>query len=217
MKLRLEFDWLRLWSSAWGKRPRKDASAMRIAGDTYQFEEWVRLGRENATRVFEGGKWLPMALTEADLAARTAWNKANRRAVDIRPVDNRERAAREVLKYITKGADFSDSSEAVEQFMDAVKGARLIQTFGTWYGAKFDTVFDPEHMDDWGEMKCTCGLNCWERIGVFYKRDVEMTEAGRWQLKRTHAGTCRGTVPRPMIRTLDESCRSDSESAWETR
>jgi hypothetical protein len=100
-------------------------------------------------------------------------------------------------------ADFSDLPEAIEVFCDAVRGARLIQTFGTWYGVKLDTVFDPEHMDDWGEMKCACGLNCWERMGVFYRRDVEMDKEGRWHLKRSIKHTCRGTVPRPTIRALD--------------
>ncbi len=58
-------------------------------------------------------------------------------------------------------------------------------------------------MEDWGEMKCACGLNCWERMGVFYRRDVEMAEDGRWHLKRSFTHTCRGTVPRPTIRALD--------------
>jgi hypothetical protein len=67
--------------------------------------------------------------------ARTAWNSENRRVIDIRPVTDRDGAAREVLKYITKVADFSDIPEAVEGFSNAVRGARLIQTFGSWYGA----------------------------------------------------------------------------------
>jgi hypothetical protein len=86
--------------------------------------------------------------------------------------------------------------------MNAVKGARLIRTFGTWYGVNLDTStdFNPEHFEDWGEMKCACGLNRWERMGVFYRDEVEMDASGRWYLKRDIDHTCRGTVPRPIIR-----------------
>jgi Replication protein len=216
LKLRLEFDWLRLWTSAWGKKPRKDANAQRIAGDTYQFESWVRLAWANTVREYDrfSRRYVSLPLEPAEFLARNAWNKRNRRALDIRPVTDRERAAHEVLKYITKGADFSDSPEAVEQFMDASKGARMVQTFGTWYGAKFDTVFDPEHMDDWGEMKCSCGLNCWESIGVFYRKDVHMTAGGRWMIRPEHQHACRGTVPRPTIRALEPD--APQESDWIT-
>jgi hypothetical protein len=137
---------------------------------------------------------------------RTKWNAQNRRVIDLRPVLDRDGAAREVLKYITKAADFCDIPEAVEVFCDAIRGARLIQTFGSWYGAEFDTEFDPKHLDDWGEMKCACGLNHWERTGVFSRADVEMDEAGRWYLKRAYNDhRCRGTVPRPTIRALEAS------------
>jgi hypothetical protein len=206
IKLRMEYDWLRLWGCQWGKAPRKDADAMQVAGEHYDFERWVRMGREMAVKEFDwkAKKWVPMTGIQADvLAQRTAWNAKNRRVVDIRPVRDRDGAAREVLKYITKAAAFCDIPEAVEAFSNAAKGARLIQTFGTWYGAKFDTVFDPEHMDDWGEMKCKCGLNMWERMGVFYRRDVVMDAAGRWHLKRPLDHKCSGTVPRPTIRALD--------------
>jgi hypothetical protein len=166
IKLKLEFDWLRLWGCAWGKMARKGASQMRREGDTYTFENWVRDGRANSIREWRDGAYrLIEGLPPAELAARSKWNAANRRVVDVRPVLDRDGAAREVLKYITKVADFCDLPEAVEPFCNAVKGARLIQTFGTWYGANFDTDFDPEHMDDWGQMKCTCGLNHWERTG----------------------------------------------------
>ena len=150
------------------------------------------------------------------LAMRMAWNAENRRVVDVRGVDDRDKAAKEVLKYITKCADFCDVPEAVEEFCDAVKCARLIQTFGTWYGAKFDTDFDPEHLEDWGEMKCACGLNMWERMGVFYRDDVEMDAAGRWHLKRPLDHNCRGTVPRPTIRALEATCEERESQPWET-
>lgn len=213
LKLRMEFDWLRLWGNQWGKAARKDASRMRREGDTYCFEEWVKAGRENVTKEWRGGAYQPIeGLSVAAAAARKEWNTINRRVVDVRPVLDRDGAAREVLKYITKVADFSDLPEAVEAFCNATRGARLIQTFGSWYGVKLDDAPDPEHPEDWGEMKCSCGLNMWERMeGVFSRDDVEMDVAGRWHLKRPLDYKCRGTVPRPTIRALDAHEEGDSQ------
>jgi hypothetical protein len=217
IKLKLEFDWMRLWGTAWGKKPRKDAHEH---GERYNFEEWVKAGREMRLKEWRnGGYQLISGLPLAEQAARSRWNVENRRLVDVRPVVNRDKAACEVLKYITKVADFCDLPEAVEPFCNAVKGARLIQTFGSWYGIQLDTVFDPEHMNDWGEMKCTCGLNHWERMGVFSRGDVESDETGRWHLKRTFDNhRCRGTVPRPTIRALNAPVESEIQlCAMETR
>jgi hypothetical protein len=205
MKLRLEFDWLRLWTAEWEKAAGPGASAMRRAGDTYLFERWVEQGREKKVKEWRGGAWRVIeGLTPADIEARKEWNAENRRVIDLRPVTDRDGAAREVLKYITKVADFGDLPEAVEPFSNAVKGARLIQTFGTWYGVKLDTPADAEHPDDWGELKCECGLNTWRRMGTFYRRDVEMDASGRWRLARAFDHNSAGTVPRPTIRALDE-------------
>jgi hypothetical protein len=212
IKLKLEFDWMRLWTSAWGKMARSDASLMRRAGDTYSFEQWVKQGREMRIKEWRDGGWkLIRYLPAEEIIARSLWNSEHRRVLDLRPVIDRDGAAREVLKYITKVADFCDLPEAVESFCDAVRGARLIQTFGSWYGAEFDTAFDPEHLDDWGEMKCSCGLNHWERIGVFFREDVEMDEAGRWHLRRSLNHPRRGTVPRPTIRALEAPEEGDDQ------
>lgn len=217
IKLKLEFDWMRLWTSIWGKMVRSDASAMRREGDTYNFEQWVIKGREMRLREWLQGAWKPIqTLAPDDLALRSAWNAENRRVLDVRPVMDREGAAREVLKYITKIADFCDLPEAVEPFCNAVKGARLIQTFGSWYGVELDTTFDPNHLDDWGKMECTCGLNHWEKMGVFSRDDVEMDATGRWHLKRPLNHNCRGTVPRPTIRVL-ESREEGDDQQWQTR
>jgi hypothetical protein len=218
IKLRLEFDWMRLWAQGWGKKARRGASAMSQAGDQFDFSIWVARGRENRLGEWRDGGYKPIrGLSDPELEARTRWNAENRRVIDLRPVLDREGAAREVLKYITKCADFCDLPEAVEVFCDAVRGARLIQTFGSWYGVQLDTVFDPEHMDDWGEMKCACGLNHWQRMGVFYRSDVEMDPTGRWFLKRSLTHTCRGTVPRPTVRWLGEPPEEIEDTEWQTR
>jgi len=201
LKLRAEFDWLRLWGCAWGKAVRKDARQSVKDGETWTFEEWVRLGREHALK---RGRYPIEGLSAMEIQRRTKWNAENRRIIDLRPVVDRDGAAREVLKYITKAADFCDIPEAVEPFVNATRGARLIQTFGSWYGVKLDEPSDAEHPEDWGEMKCTCGLNVWHRMGVFYRRDVVMQEDGRWLLRAPIDHNSRGTVPRPTIRALAE-------------
>jgi hypothetical protein len=233
LKWRLEFDWLTLWCEQWGKRPANDPPKRKKAlvkwrrnWDQYrqQFAWWVKAKREHSTRwakTWTGtGYVLRTDLTPAErelYEAQSAWNAENTRVLDIRPVRDREKAAFEVLKYITKVADFSDSAPAVEAFCDAVKGARLIQTFGSWYGAQFDTVFDPNHLDDWGERHCACGLNCWQKAGVYMRRDVEMDEAGRWRLKRSVNINSRGTVARPTIRGDDPEETDSSNDGRQIR
>lgn len=205
IKLRLEYDWVRLWTDHLGKAARKNASQMRREGDAYDFDEWVTAGREMRVR-----EWTPLGyrripdLSEAEFARRTAWNIRNRRVVDVRPVEDRDGAVKEVLKYITKCADFSDTPEAVEMFAEAVRGSRLIQTFGSWYGVKLDEKPNPNEPRDWGDFKCSCGCNMWRRMGIFHRRDVSMDSHGRWWLTRIHNWQSAGTVARPTIRALDE-------------
>jgi hypothetical protein len=204
MKMRLEFDWLRIMSMDRGK-PSKVGTVYECSSrDVRSFEAWVRDTRENVIREWTPSGYRVMSdLGAEEIAKRSEWNAQHRRVIDIRPVTDRDGAAREVLKYITKVADFGDLPEAVEPFANAVKGARLIQTFGTWYGVKLEEPADAERAEDWGEMKCSCGCNVWRRMGVFYRRDVEMDEHGRWWLTHIHNWKSTGTVPRPTIRALD--------------
>jgi hypothetical protein len=218
MKLKLEFDWLRLTGSGWGKIPRKDADPKKKNGEIANFETWVRLGREMRLKEWSNGVLQPVqGISDAERALRTEWNRENRRVIDVRPVTDREKAVNEVLKYLTKVSNFSDMPSAVEPFMNAVHGARLIQTFGTWYGVKHDPLvkFDPENFEEnWGEMKCSCGLNHWESMGVFYRSDVEMDALGRWQLGGHIEHTCRGTVPRPNIRVPETDLEESADEVW---
>jgi hypothetical protein len=208
IKLRLEFDWLRLWTTLWSKRPAKNASTMRWAGDTYQFVEWAGLARDNRVKEYDYRRkcYVPIAgLTKEEFDRRTEWNVRNRRTVDVKPVIDRDGAAREVLKYITKVADFSDYPELIEPFCDAVRGARLIQTFGSWYGIKLDELCDHNSPADWDALgECDCGCKQWKRQGIFYRENMAMDSGGRWRLKASMDSRCRGTVARPTIRALEE-------------
>ena len=207
VKLALEYDWTRLWVQTLGKTPRKNAKQMALNGERFNFEQWVIEGRLNSLLEYsqKARGYVPISgLSEVERARRTAWNIANRRIIWIKPVTDREKAAKEVLKYITKCADFCDLPECVQQFYDATKSARLIQTFGTWYGVDLDTKADAERAESWSELRCTCGDNWWVRMGTFQKHDVRMDADGRYRLIRSFDHSSAGTVPRPTIRALDE-------------
>ena len=200
MKLRLEFDWLRLTQKGWGSKARANAGGETRLRDEAAFEGWVRRGYENRVREMRAGKWLEIDLPPQVREERTSWNRANRRVIHIAPVDDREKAALEVLKYITKVSAFADCEEAVEAFMPAVRGARLIQTFGSWYGVKIEPEQEPKKASD---LQCTCGCNDWKRLGIFFRSDVEWSEtAGAYLLRTPHDHNTRGTVYRPRIKAL---------------
>jgi uncharacterized protein YecT (DUF1311 family) len=152
-KRRIEFDWLCLTQGD------KSRDRWRPA----DFDYWL-------SRTFPAN-W-------RDSTARDKWNRSHRRLVDIRRVKNRKSAAFEVLKYATKAAYFIDVPEAVNEFIDATKGARMLQTFGTWYGFKFD-----DDVNTWAHLECGCGCNEFERIGVFYREGVESDATGKWLIK----------------------------------
>lgn len=228
LKWEWEFDWLNQSKDRW-HRPLKSQQVhkgrlkWRLSWEYYReaFRQWTLAKREHSTDWAK--RWHPLLkkrVLRTDLSSTEAarykllerWNAKNTRVFHVEPVSDRDKAVMEVLKYLTKGALFSDIPEAVEEFAAAVASARMVQTFGSWYGFQLDSAFDPEHLDDWGEMKCTCGLNMWSRIsGVFFKRDVEMDSRGRWQLRRPHDNNSRGTVPRPTIRALEHGERENGE------
>jgi len=206
----------------WGTRPKNDPpkksykaiAKWRRHWEAYwaNFERWVKERRAHSTYelTYRVGKHRPPRpdLTAAEFAEyerRTAWNAENTRVFHLTPVIDREGAAHEVLKYITKVADFSDNATAVEEFSNAARGARMVQTFGTWYGFVLEVQFDPQHMDDWSKRpSCACGRNHWEKVGVYRYGDVEMDDTGRWLLRESALKhNIGGTVARPRIRGAD--------------
>lgn len=118
-------------------------------------------------------------------AERNEWQRGNRRAIDVRRVTDRKKAALEVLKYITKASEFAHIPEAVDEFTTATRGARMLQTFGSWYGFKFN-----DEVNTWDHLACDCGKNDFEKIGRVYREAVVMDSMGRWLLKQQVL--CRG-------------------------
>lgn len=203
IKQRLEYEWMRLWINDFGKRPRKNAPVSAFVADEGRWEEWMQTAHSMRLKEWRDGGYQPIeGLSAAELKARAEWNAKYRRVFDIRPVDNREGAAYEVLKYITKVSDMADCPDAIEPFCDAVKGARLIQTFGTWYGAKIEPEEPQDGSLSWAHLSCTCGENKWKRMGCFFRHNVEFDEDGRSYLKPPLDHNSAGTVPKPIIAAL---------------
>ena len=215
LKWRWEYDWLCLWNGKWGKMPSRKQPKIGVQkwkdswdGYWFKFGEWVRAKRAHSTlwaKQWDGTHYvLRQDLTECEIERYRmleAWNSRNTIVIDIRPVTDREKVVKEVLKYITKVADFGHNPEAVEEFCNATRGVRMVQTWGSWYGVDLETVFDPAHLDDWGAIPpCACGQNAWENVGVLYRHQVAMDSGGRWLVKRPWAHNCAGMHLRPTIR-----------------
>lgn len=84
----------------------------------------------------------------------------------------------ELLKYITKLADFIDNPDAVAWFLRATRGKRFIRTYGTLYRLKLDEL-DSQGQDE-GQGACPdCGCR---EISVFsvslQRQDVQFDDSG---------------------------------------
>lgn len=165
-KLRLEFDWLVITQ---GK-----AVEGRRQWRRGEFDDWACI-RRGVVRAVPSG--------------------FTRRLVDIRPVRNANGAAVEVLKYITKQAAFVDDAGAVAEFLRAVKGVRVMQTFGSCYRFKMDAKKAPH-----AHMKCDCGQNDFRPIGVLGMGMVKLSKEGIWYVRDdapVHGRrSCRGSTTR---------------------
>lgn len=74
----------------------------------------------------------------------------------------------------------------MKEYFTASKGARMLQTFGSWYGLKLDPDVNkgmPAAENNWGSLKCDCGKNEFERFGKVYSSAVKMDKSGMWLLR----------------------------------
>ncbi|WP_263367952.1 protein rep [Edaphobacter bradus] len=181
LKRMIEFAWLRSVSKEARKHYKRS-----------EFERWLRESAANAHS--------------------QDWNRRFRRVTHLRPVKG-DNAVYEVIKYVTKSSRFLDIPQAVEEFLRAVRGVRVIQTFGTFYNfnSKLEAPITQEDIDALAAagldtkvspgataaafLRCDCGKNKFERLGVYAMHDVEMGEDGRWLLRLTRGrqGSCRGS------------------------
>lgn len=160
-------------------KPRFVAFKRRIEFD------WLLLtgGRKHGWRASDFDYWFHATNRKSAGHSHNLGGAENRRIVDVRRVTDRQKAAWEVLKYITKSSDFADVPDAVEEFMRATRGTRMLQTFGSWYGFKF-----PEDVNSWAHLNCRCGENKFQSMGRLFACDVEMRNDGRYRPKPRAVG-----------------------------
>jgi hypothetical protein len=156
---------------------------------------WLRITSPDARKLYKRNSfksWLRDTFTHAD---DLDWNRRFRRVVDVRAVKG-ENAVYEVIKYVSKTNRFLDIPEAVEQFLRAVRGVRVIQTFGSFYNFKLEVPITKAEVEELAAvgidapvagvesfLHCDCGSNKFLKIGIVGMADVEMDESGRWVLR----------------------------------
>ena len=89
------------------------------------------------------------------------------------------KAARELVKYITKASDLVGDPVAVEQFLDAVYARRLLRTYGTFYGLKID-----EEAQSHEEVCPDCGTREWVQTNLIRPQQIAMDFKGVLRDKR---------------------------------
>jgi hypothetical protein len=89
------------------------------------------------------------------------------------------KAARELVKYITKASDLVGDPVAVEQFLDAVYGRRLLRTYGTFYGLKLE-----EEVAAREEVCPDCGTHEWVETSLIGPQQITMDFKGVLRDKR---------------------------------
>lgn len=96
-----------------------------------------------------------------------AWIKASEgrgQTSFIRAAD--EGTVRELIKYVTKVSDLLEEPRALDEFLSAVKSARLIRTYGTFFGIP---TSDEEHPG----VECPdCQSQCVVRLGFVHPHQV---------------------------------------------
>jgi hypothetical protein len=73
-------------------------------------------------------------------------------------------ASKEIAKYVVKPGEFMGDPDLINEYLDAVKGLRLVSTFGYYYGKEL--IEDDENKPD-----CECGKNQWRKLEGFYSID----------------------------------------------
>jgi hypothetical protein len=97
-----------------------------------------------------------------------------------------ERGLRELVKYATKCADFSDAPARVDEFLKAFTHLRRVQSFGSFYGAVEEAEREPG-CDEEKLVGCSCG-KCTARdfrieFGLVHVSDTRAMPDGSRQLK----------------------------------
>ncbi|MDQ1252577.1 MAG: Replication protein, partial [Euryarchaeota archaeon] len=90
-----------------------------------------------------------------------------------------QKASKELAKYVVKPGDFLQDPSLVDEYLKAVKGSRLVSTFGVYYNMVLDDDDDDCCLPD-----CWCGKNEWRRLDVFYSiADVFKDTQGFYRMR----------------------------------
>jgi hypothetical protein len=195
-----------LFDSPWPVRGVARSTFLTIK-KTLEFD-WLRITSPEAKRVFRRNEYQRWNKEAAQQERGSDWNKRYRRVVDIRPVQKGDGAVYEVIKYISKTNRFLDLAEAVEPYLRAIRGVRVLQTFGSFYNFKMEVPVTQAEVEEMAAagidaapvkastfLHCECGMNHFERIGVFSMADVEMDVDGRWLIRpQRERRRCRGSA-----------------------
>ncbi len=158
-------------SLVWTGIPLADQQEGEITGGVYSVEAtFNRASREWHPHIhclIEAPRVLPR---EWIFSVRAAWDEitggakvvhlervfgVSRRGEKVYRKLNKQ-AIRELVKYATKSADFSDSPERVDEFLRAFRNVRRVQSFGSFYGV--EEAVEREPGDDKVKLVgCACG------------------------------------------------------------
>lgn len=188
-------------SSVWTKIPLADKQEGEITGGVYSVE--ATFNRTSQTWhphihcLIEAPRVLPR---EWIFSVRAVWERitGGAKVVHLERVFGvskrgarlhrrlNERGIRELVKYATKCADFSDSPERVNEFLRAFRNVRRVQSFGSFYGV--EDAAEREPGDDKVQLVgCACGT-CTPRDfvvehGLVHVSETVLLSDGTRQLK----------------------------------
>lgn len=188
-------------------------------GEALLWKAWTRLRRSVRWKAHVVGSIVAMEVTynsdnntfhphlnvllEGDYFPFDELNQAWIEATDRRGRTSFIRAAdagtiRELIKYITKVVDFIGHPDALDVFLTAIHGRRLIRTYGSFYGLK---VADEEQ--PYGADCPDCGPNLHVstvKLGYVSPRQISLDLKGVFRVKRSQ---------REVDRDLADAARFD--------
>ena len=108
------------------------------------------------------------------------------------------KSLKELVKYVTKCADFADQPDRVSEFLEAFRDVKRIQSFGSFLKVVVEAEREPG--DDRGLLACSCGGEHrhsefkWFRSPVHISQTVLMSDGSR-QLKFDFARELESSQP----------------------
>jgi hypothetical protein len=142
------------------------------------------------TRNREDGTWHPHlnVLMEGEYfpfeELKQAWMEATEHRGQtsfIRAAD--EGTVRELIKYVTKISDLLGDASALDEFLTAVKGARLVRTYGSFRGISVADEENPDQLDECPD--CPPGTHpSVVDLGYVHASQVSLDFKGQLRVKR---------------------------------